>query len=219
MSLSFEQGPIRPPSEARSLLIRPTRGCPWNRCEFCPVYKEERFSVRPVEEIIKDIDTAKEMVDQITGMSWRSGLAGAVDRGLVESILQNSRNSDSFRSVALWLYYGAESAFLQDANSLIMKTTDLVEVLCHLKNTFPHLQRITSYARSQTLARKPVDKLRELREAGLNRIHVGLESGSDQVLSFVRKGCTAAQHIEGGQRVVAAGIELSEYVMPGLGGV
>ena len=218
MSLSFEQGPIRPPSEARSLLIRPTRNCPWNRCEFCPVYKGEPFSVRPVDEVKKDIDTAKEMVDQITGMAWRAGQGGTLSRGLVESILQNSRNSDSFRSVALWLYYGAESAFLQDANSLIMKTPDLVEVLRHLKKTFPNLKRITSYARSQTLARKPVAKLKELREAGLNRIHVGLESGSDQVLSLVRKGCTAAQQIEGGQRVVAAGIELSEYVMPGLGG-
>jgi len=171
-----------------------------------------------VEEIKKDIDTAKEMADQITGMSWKAGLGGALSRGMVESILQNHRHSDSFRSVALWLYYGGESAFLQDANSLIMKTPDLVEVLRHLKKTFPNLKRITSYARSQTLARKPVEKLKELREAGLNRIHVGLESGSDQVLSLVRKGCTAAQQIEGGQRVVAAGIELSEYVMPGLGG-
>jgi radical SAM superfamily enzyme YgiQ (UPF0313 family) len=68
------------------------------------------------------------------------------------------------------------------------------------------------------LARKPVEDLKRLKEAGLNRIHVGLESGSDEVLSYVNKGVTAKQQIEGGRRVVAAGIELSEYVMPGLGG-
>jgi len=218
MTLDFEQGPIRPPSEARSLLVRVTRNCPWNRCDFCPVYKGKKFSMRTVEEIKRDIDTVREMVKHLHGMSWRAGLGGRVDRRLVEAILQESGHSESFRSVALWLYYGGESAFLQDANSLVMKTPDLVEVVRYLKEAFPELKRITSYARSQTLARMPVEALQTLREAGLNRIHVGLESGSDEVLEFVRKGTTAAQQIEGGRRVVQAGIELSEYVMPGLGG-
>jgi hypothetical protein len=171
-----------------------------------------------VEEIKEDIDTAKEIVDTLKGMAWQRGLGGSIDRRLVEGVLQDERYSESFRSVALWLYYGAESAFLQDANSLVMKTPNLVEVVSYLKETFPELKRVTSYARSSTLARKPVEELRQLKAAGLNRIHVGLESGSDEVLAFVRKGVTAAQQIEGGQRVVAAGIELSEYVMPGLGG-
>jgi len=218
MSLDFEQGPIRPPSEARSLLIRVTRNCPWNRCEFCPVYKGERFSRRTVEEIKKDIDTVKEIVDTLKGMSWQAGHGGTIGRQLVEGILREERYSESFRSVARWLYYGGESAFLQDANSLVMKTENLVEVVSYLKETFPEIKRITSYARSSTLARKPVEDLRRLESAGLNRIHVGLESGSDEVLSYVNKGVTAARQIEGGQRVVAAGIELSEYVMPGLGG-
>ena len=218
MALSFEQGPIRPPSEARSLLIRVTRNCPWNRCAFCPVYKGARFSRRTVEEIKKDIDTVKEIVDTLKRLSWQGGFGGRIDRGLVEAVLQDERYSESFRSVALWLYYGGESAFLQDANSLVMKTPGLVEVVSYLKETFPSLQRITSYARSSTLARKSVEELRQLKAAGLNRIHVGLESGSDAVLEYVKKGVTAAQQIEGGRRVVAAGIELSEYVMPGLGG-
>ncbi len=218
MPLNFEQGPIRPPSEARSLLIRVTRNCSWNRCEFCPVYKGAPFSRRTVEEIKADIDTVKEIVDSLKRMAWQGGFGGSIDRRLVEGILQDERYSESFRSVALWLYYGGESAFLQDANSLVMKTPNLVEVVSYLKETFPEVKRVTSYARSSTLARKPVEELRQLKAAGLNRIHVGLESGSDEVLAFVRKGVTAAQQIEGGQRVVAAGIELSEYVMPGLGG-
>jgi len=218
MALDFEQGPIRPPSEATSLLIRVTRNCPWNRCEFCPVYKKERFSFRTVEEIKGDIDTVKEMVSTLKQRSWQAGFGGKIERQFVETFLQEDRHSDSLRSVALWLYYGAESAFLQDANSIIMKTPELAEVISYLKNSFPGLTRITSYARSQTLCHKSVDDLVLLRQAGLNRIHVGLESGSDKVLSYVRKGCTAAQHIDGGRRVVEAGIELSEYVMPGLGG-
>ena len=51
MTYEYEMGPIRPPSEARSLLIRVTRNCPWNKCEFCHTYKGETFSIRPVEEV------------------------------------------------------------------------------------------------------------------------------------------------------------------------
>jgi len=51
----YEQGPIRPPSEAHSLLIRVTRNCPWNQCAFCPVYKDHKFQRRSVEEVKGDI--------------------------------------------------------------------------------------------------------------------------------------------------------------------
>ncbi len=84
--------------------------------------------------------------------------------------------------------------------------------------TFPTLRRVTSYARSHTLTRRSVEQLSALRQRGLNRIHVGLESGSDAVLELVHKGVSAARHVEAGRRVKAAGMELSEYVMPGLGG-
>ena len=53
---SFELGPIRPPSEAMSILLRLTRSCHWNKCTFCPVYKRRKFSMRKVDEIKKDID-------------------------------------------------------------------------------------------------------------------------------------------------------------------
>jgi radical SAM superfamily enzyme YgiQ (UPF0313 family) len=58
--IDFEQGPIRPPDEANSLLIRTTRGCPWNRCRFCTLFKGHQFSIRPVDEIKNDILAAKQ---------------------------------------------------------------------------------------------------------------------------------------------------------------
>jgi radical SAM superfamily enzyme YgiQ (UPF0313 family) len=61
----FEQGPIRPPSEAYSLLIRVTRNCPWNRCTFCPVYKGTKFSLRPVDHVKRDIDAVYEQVEKL----------------------------------------------------------------------------------------------------------------------------------------------------------
>ena len=65
----FEQGPIRPPSEANSLLIRITRNCPWNRCTFCYVYKHDKFSIRPVEDIKKDIDTVHKHLESIAKLA------------------------------------------------------------------------------------------------------------------------------------------------------
>lgn len=216
--LSFEQGPIRPPSEARSLLLRLTRNCPWNQCLFCPVYKKTKFSLRTVEEIKKDIRTAKDMAEEIKTLSWKLGSSGRVDDRVISNIFGNSGYSDSYRSVAAWLYYGTGSCFLQDADNMVMKTKDLVDALTFLRDCFPEITRVTIYSRSRSIVRKSLESLKQIREAGLDRIHVGLESGYDPVLKFMKKGVSAAQHIEAGQRVVEAGMELSEYVMPGLGG-
>ncbi len=216
----FEQGPIRPPSEARSLLIRPTRTCPWNKCAFCHTYRDTRFQLRSVEEIKKDIDAVRGIADAIGELSVKLGQGGKVNDAVVSHVFGNEYLfGDQFRHVAAWLYFGGQTAFLQDADTLIMKTDELLAVLNYLREKFPGISRITSYCRSKTASHKSVADLTRIREAGLVRIHIGLESGSGEVLKFIRKGVTAADHIEGGQRIVAAGISLCEYVMPGLGGV
>jgi hypothetical protein len=123
-----------------------------------------------------------------------------------------------FDAALAWFLGGMRTVFLQDANSLAAKPRDLMEILAHLRSRFPDVERVTSYARAQTVAlRKPAD-LQALAQAGLDRIHIGLESGSDTVLRMVRKGATKAQQIEAGRKAKAAGMEVSEYVMPGLGG-
>jgi len=213
---SFELGPIRPPSEAYSLLIRVTRNCSWNRCKFCPIYKGERFQLRSVEEINRDIRTARAIQDKIKELAWKTGLGDSLRE--VAAMVCNNPPNDAYRNVALWMYAGGESAFLQDANTLIMKTAELVEVIKYLKETFHGISRITSYARSKTAARKSLAELMELHKAGLSRLHIGLESGYDPVLQLMDKGVTAADHIAGGRNVVASGISLCEYVMLGAGG-
>lgn len=211
MALVFEQGPIRPPSEAQSLLIRLTRNCPWNKCAFCNAYKGTTFSVRTVEDIKKDIDTVAEMSHLIAQVSQGN------DTGELQSQLYESGEFQLYH-VASWLAYGGKTVFLQDGNSLLLKTATLLEILEYLKEKLPTVERITSYARSDTLNRKSVDELVQLRQAGLSRVHVGMESGCDEVLKFMNKGVTAQQHIDAGKRVKEAGISLSEYVLLGLGG-
>ncbi len=177
---AYDIGPIRPPSEAGSLLIRVNRNCPWNKCEFYMVYKGAKFEKKSVEEVLGDIDKAAD---------FYGARAASVSR-----------------------------AFLQDANAMIVKTDDLVEIITYLKQKFPNIDRITTYGRNPTLAKKTVAELRRLKDAGLSRVHVGLETGYGPLLDYVRKGVTPEQQIEAGRKVKEAGLSLSEYVMPGLGG-
>lgn len=218
-SLRYEIGPIRPPSEAYSLLVRFTRNCPWNKCEFCYLFKGRKFERRAVSDIKRDIDTIKKIRDEISALSRQRGEAGNPSQALVEELFSDARYNDCFRSVAVWLFFGGTNVFIQDANSLVMRLDDLVEVLNYLKQTFPAIDRITSYGRSQTIAQLlSVEDLARLKEAGLTRLHLGLETGSDFLLKYMRKGVTKEQHVVAGRRVKESGIELSEYVVPGLGG-
>lgn len=205
----FEQGPIRPPSEASSLLLRVTRNCAWNRCNFCSIYKKQKFSLRPVADILRDIDQIYSLVQELQGDSKVPG--------------RTSRNpaageEQSFFAARNWLAGGMESIFLQDADSLVIQPEKLIHVLQHLKRRFPSVARITSYARSDSVARISDQHLRELADAGLNRIHIGMETASDKILRMVNKGVTKELHIKAGLKAKNAGIELSEYVLTGIGG-
>jgi hypothetical protein len=115
-------------------------------------------------------------------------------------------------------YSGVKTAFLQDADSLILPMDDLVAILDHLKEKFPKIDRITTYARARTLMHKSIDDLKRLKQAGLTRIHTGMESGSAKVLQLIKKGITPEDVVIGGVHVMEAGIELSEYIMPGIAG-
>lgn len=219
----FETGIYRPPSEggSYSLLVRFTRNCPWNRCEFCAMYKTEKFELRSVAEIKHDIDAVAAIGNDLTELSRKGGQGGAITREAVLSLIERHPDLNYHQGFAMvfhWLISGAKTAFIQDANSLIMPTDQLVEALGHLRRTFPSLERVTTYARSKTIAQKKDEELLAIRKAGLDRLHVGLETGDDELLKQVKKGVTAEIHIKAGRKAIAAGFQLSEYWMPGLGG-
>jgi radical SAM superfamily enzyme YgiQ (UPF0313 family) len=141
------------------------------------MYKGTKFEIRPIEEVLGDIETAR----------------------------------DLYRSTV-------RTVFIGDSNSLVVKTEVLVKVLNALLSSFPHIERVTSYARAKTIAKKPLEDLVKIREAGLDRLHVGLETGDRDLLKEIQKGATPEEMVEAGRKAKEAGFEYSLYVLLGIGG-
>lgn len=174
----YEIGPIRPPSECKSLLIRVTRGCHWNKCYFCGLYKDCNFSTRHVDDVIEDIKKAAE-------------------------IYKNHKYT---------------SCFLQDSDAFVLSTNRLLPIVEAVKREFPNMKYITSYARVDSILRKSESEIVELKQAGLNHLYCGMESGCDDVLKLINKGVTAEQVEEAGILAKKAGMILSEFILLGIGG-
>jgi radical SAM superfamily enzyme YgiQ (UPF0313 family) len=170
----YDFPPYRPPNEAESALIRITRGCPWNRCTFCFMYKDIRFKAKPLEDVKNDVNKARQ------------------------------------------IYKTTDSIFLGDSDNLVHK--DLPEIVLYIKKTFPEVKRITAYARAKTILKRKMEFLNAVRKAGLDRLHVGLESGDAKILDWLCKGARPEEMIEAGQKARKAGFEVSFYVLSGAGG-
>lgn len=212
----FRIGPIRPPSEANSLLIQVTQGCTWNKCRFCELYKQTKFGAFSADSIKQDIDTIAYYAERAKQFINSDG---SLDRQAVIQELSSmeSEAQNCFYMVINWLLHGGQTVFLQDGNTLALQNGRLADVLTYLKKTFPQINRITSYGRAESLSRISAEDYAELHEAGLTRIHSGFESGSDKVLQFINKGVTSEQQIQAGKNIKAGGIEFSVYFMPGVG--
>ena len=175
--MKYDEPLYRPPSEAGSLLIQATIGCPHNRCTFCNMYKSKKFRIRPLAELIEELEEARS-------------------------------------------YYGEQvrTIFFPDGNTIAMKTEDLIVLLEAARRKFPQSERITVYGSSRFINRKTSEEWTRLAAAGLSRVHSGLESGDDTVLEHIKKGATGEEAIAAGKKIKAAGIDLSEYVLVGIGG-
>lgn len=228
---SLDIGPMGAIGEQGSLLLRINRNCPWNRCLFCSIYKGSRFEYRVVDELKRDIDVVEVLANMVNKtrheLGWQEGWDVEVIWTIISShpdIYKNISGEEysskyySLENVCRWLSYGAKSVFLQDSDAIIMRTRELIEVLAYLKAKFPGIERMTSYARSKTCVHKSLEELRELYNAGLSRLLVGIESGYNPVLEYMQKGVSAEEHIEAGRRIIESGITYVAFIMPGLGG-
>ncbi len=217
MERTFRIGPIRPPSEAQSLLLQVTNGCTWNKCKFCRLYRHTKFKAYSADSIKADIDN---MVFQAETVSRYRNSDGSWDiDGLNEELMKGTEDErQCFYMMANWMIGGAENVFLQDGNTTVLSSGRLSDVLIYLRQAFPSIKRITSYGRAENLSKVSAEEFAELKKAGLDRIHSGFETGSDAVLKKINKGVTQQQEITAGRNVKAGGIELSVYFMPGVGG-
>lgn len=117
-------------------------------------------------------------------------------------------------------YYGAgvRRAFLCDGNALILPTAHLLRILTALEHAFPELQRVGVYANARDLVSKSSAELSELAQHRLGIFYLGLESGSNTVLSQIDKGATAEEMIAAVRHAMAAGMKSSVIYLLGLGG-
>ncbi len=225
---TFRVGPIRPPSEASSLLLQVTNGCTWNKCKFCQLYRHTKFRAYSADSIKADIDNMVKLAERITryrigtpGADALQGTAGGWDiSGINREMMsiESDEERQCYYMMANWILSGGENVFLQDGNTTALSSGRLTDVLKYLREAFPSIKRITSYGRAENLSKVSAEEFAELKEAGLDRIHSGYESGSDEVLKLINKGTTQEQEITAGRNIKEGGIELSVYFMPGVGG-
>ncbi len=176
--MRYEGTVYRPPSEGGSLIIQLTIGCARNTCTFCNMYKDKSFRIRPLEEVVEDLEMAR-----------------------------NYYNRVQVRRI-----------FLADGDALIVKTEDLLYILGKCHEYFPEVERISVYGAPKDILGKTPEELRQLKQAGLDMVYMGLESGDDDVLRETKKGVTSEEMIAAGKKVKEAGMILSMTLISGLGG-
>ena len=174
--MRYEGNMYRPPSEWQSYLLQVTIGCSHNACTFCGMFKDKRFRVRQLSEVLEDIDMAKEQ------------------------------------------YGTLDQVFLCDGDAISLDTADLLKIIHKIKRVFPEVKEISTYASAKGTLAKSDEELKLLKEAGLTKAYLGVESGDDKVLSDTHKGVNVMQMTEAGQALVRAGIDLYAIILIGLAG-
>jgi radical SAM superfamily enzyme YgiQ (UPF0313 family) len=188
-------GIIRPPSEWKSYFLPLTGGCSNNTCTFCGYYGS-KLQMRDPEEAKSEIDAV--------ALFLRRGIRLS---GLPEVVYAVAQGWDGRR------------VFLQDGDALVYPFPKLVDVLVHLSEKLPHVERVGAYATPRDILLRSAGELSELRKLKLGILYTGLETGDDELLQKVGKGVSSDQLIEAGVKVKEAGIPFSVTVILGLGGV
>ena len=127
---------------------------------------------------------------------------------------------DVFKDIESFIPYSdsIRRVFLADGDPMVLSTKRLLEILQKLKDVFPRLSRVSTYASPNNLNRKSDAELQELKDAGLTLLYVGIESGDDEVLKLVNKGETYSSTVEALNKSKSAGLNSSVMIINGLGG-
>lgn len=96
----------------------------------------------------------------------------------------------------------------------------MANIICHFSTEIIHKPcRKVKITVGDIYKRYSVDDLKEMKELNVKFLYMGMESGSDKVLTDIKKGVTQAEMLEAGARIREAGIPFNGSVILGLGGI
>jgi len=187
---------ILPPDQYYSLVLQVTEGCSYNKCTFCNFYRDRHFRIKSVAELQKHITQVKSFFGR--GLHLR------------------------------------QSLFLADANALIMPQQRLLEMLRLINAEFgihpssragkqkqnkDHFYKgIFSFIDLFTGEYKSAAAFREMAELGVTRAYIGMESGSQPLLEFLKKPGSKQELVEAVNKVKSGGMDVGVIVLMGAGG-
>jgi len=176
------------------------------------------FPIQYNEPVFRPPSEWKSLIIQVTlGCSWNQC---AFCEMYTSKQFRARKEEEVFADIDAFIphAYQIRRVFLADGDPLVLSTNRLLRILSHLRKTFPRLQRVSAYASPNNLIRKSLSELQELKDAGLNLLFVGLESGDDEVLKMINKGESHASMIEGLNKSKQAGLDSSVMIINGVGG-
>ena len=176
------------------------------------------FPINYHEPLFRPPSEARSLIIQITlGCSWNKC---SFCEMYTSKHFMARKQEDIFSEIEKFTPYANQinKIFLADGDPLVLSNNRLIPILNKLKNTFPNLRRVSTYASPSNLARKTDDELVELKEAGLSLLYVGIESGDSEVLHAIQKGETFETTIEGLNKSKKAGMDSSVMIINGVGG-
>lgn len=178
------------------------------------------FPIEYVEPVFRPPSEAKSLILPVTnGCSWNQCTFCEMYTQPQKKF--RARKPDDIRrdiARAAEAFESVPRVFLADGDAMVLPTRRLLEILADLKQAFPGLRRVSSYCLPRNLAKKSVEELVELREAGLGILYVGMESGDDEVLRRINKGETWESTRSALDKIKQAGLTSSVMVLNGLGG-
>lgn len=111
-----------------------------------------------------------------------------------------------------------ERVFLEHGDAFVLSADRLMQIADAIHRKLPKVETIAMYASIQNIKHKTDAELRRLRDAGINGLDIGVESGLDAALRYMNKGHTAKEAVEQLLRLTKAGIDYSFNAILGCGG-
>lgn len=179
--------------------------------------------VPPSQIIIRPPVEAHSVLIAVTGgCSWNrcrfcgtyKGIYGTIQDYAIRPLEEVLKEIDYYAEKNYHRY----PVFLAGGNPTSAPTEYLVKIIEYVRLRLKNVPRVSSYAKALDILRKTEEELKQLAEAGLDIVYMGLESGSSKILRMMKKGTNAESMIKAGRKVLDSGIKLSLYVMLGLGG-